>query len=59
MNLQPYYKECKFVKERDKEISISEDIFNRGVCLPSDTNMNDEEIAKVIENIKELFIRNN
>ena len=59
MNLQPYYKECKFFKERDKEISISEDIFNRGVCLPSDTNMNDEEIAKVIENIKELFIRNN
>ena len=35
--------------------SVSEDIFNRGICLPSDTKMTQEEINRVIKIIKELF----
>lgn len=55
MHIQPYYSEFDFFSHNDEEISIGEDIFNRGVCLPSDTNMGEEEIDKVINIIKGLF----
>lgn len=56
MNLQPYYEKYKFFNNNDdNEISVAEDIFNRGICLPSDTNMTDEELERVITIIKELF----
>ncbi len=55
MHIQPYYKECDFYSHNDEEeISVSEDIFNRGVCLPSDTKMTKEEQEKVIKIIKKL-----
>lgn len=57
MHIQPYYKEYEFYSHNDEEeISVSEDIFNRGVCLPSDTKMTDKEQERVIEIIKSLFI---
>lgn len=56
MHIQPYYKEYEFYSHNDEEeISVSEDIFNRGVCLPSDTKMIKEEQERVIEIIKNLF----
>ncbi|EDT78911.1 putative perosamine synthetase [Clostridium perfringens NCTC 8239] len=56
MHIQPYYKEYEFYSHNDEEeISISEDIFNRGVCLPSDTKMTKEEQERVIKIIKGLF----
>lgn len=56
MHIQPYYKEYDFYSHNDEEeISVSEDIFNRGVCLPSDTKMTKEEQERVIKIIKELF----
>ncbi|MBC5624015.1 DegT/DnrJ/EryC1/StrS family aminotransferase [Clostridium sp. NSJ-49] len=56
MHLQPYFEEYRFFKHNeDDEISVSEDVFNRGVCLPSDTKMTVEEQEYVIEIIKELF----
>lgn len=56
MHIQPYYKEYEFYSHNDEEeISVSEDIFNRGVCLPSDTKMTKEEQERVIKIIKELF----
>lgn len=56
MHIQPYYKEYHFYSHNDEEeISVSEDIFNRGVCLPSDTKMTKEEQERVIKIIKELF----
>lgn len=56
MHLQPYFEEYRFFKHNeDDEISVSEDVFNRGVCLPSDTKMTLEEQECVIEIIKELF----
>lgn len=57
MHIQPYYKEYDFYSHNDEEeISVSEDIFNRGICLPSDTKMTDKEQKRVIEIIKTLFI---
>lgn len=56
MHIQPYYKEYEFYSHNDEEeISVSEDIFNRGVCLPSDTKMTDKEQKRVIEIIKNIF----
>ncbi len=56
MHIQPYYKEYDFYSHNDEEeISVSEDIFNRGVCLPSDTKMSDRDMDRVIGIIKNLF----
>ena len=55
MHIQPYYSEFDFFSHNDEGISVGEDIFNRGVCLPSDTKMSEEEIDKVINIIKGLF----
>ena len=56
MHLQPYYERYNFFNNNDEnEISVAEDIFNRGICLPSDTKMTEEELERVITIIKKLF----
>ena len=54
MQLQPVFADRDFITLNENG-SVSEDIFSRGVCLPSDTKMTKEEQAKVIEIIKGLF----
>lgn len=53
MHMQPVFKEYDFIKITDKP--VSEDLFERGVCLPSDTKMTKEEQERVINVIKNLF----
>ena len=55
MHMQPYYKECKFFSHNDDGISVAEDIFNRGLCLPSDSKNTKEDMDRVISIIKGLF----
>lgn len=55
MHLQPYYKKYDFYSHNEEGISVSEDIFNRGVCLPSDTKMTKEDINRVINIILKVF----
>lgn len=55
MHLQPYFEKYDFINHNDIGISVSEDIYNRGVCLPSDTKMKIDEQKKVIELIKKLW----
>ena len=55
MHLQPVFEKYDFVSENEDGISVGEDLFNRGVCLPSDTKMSDEDIGRVIKIVKELF----
>ena len=54
MHMQPYYKDCDFITLQAHG-SVSEDIFTRGVCLPSDTKMTDEDLDRVCNVIKELW----
>lgn len=54
MHLQPVFAEYAFFTANE-EGSISEDLFNRGICLPSDTKMTVEQQEKVIEIIKGMF----
>ena len=51
MHLQPIFKDCKFYSAQSG-MSVSEDLFNRGICLPSDTKMTDEDLKRVIEIVK-------
>ena len=53
MHLQPVFKMYDFIKVED--IPVSEELFENGVCLPSDTKMTLEEQIKVINIIKNLF----
>ncbi|SHH68152.1 DegT/DnrJ/EryC1/StrS family aminotransferase [Clostridium grantii] len=57
MHLQPYYYKNKFYSTKNHNESIAEDIFNRGICLPSDTKMTEEILLKVIQVIKNQFNR--
>ncbi len=54
MHMQPVFEGCDFVSVTDGK-SVSQQIFDRGVCLPSDTKMTDEQQKTVIDIIKSLF----
>ncbi|MBR3614632.1 MAG: aminotransferase class I/II-fold pyridoxal phosphate-dependent enzyme [Clostridia bacterium] len=55
MHLQPVFEKYDFINENESGISVGEDLFNRGVCLPSDTKMTDEDMERIIKIIKNLF----
>lgn len=55
MHLQPIFSQYDFYSHNEEELSVAEDIFNRGVCLPSDTKMTNEDIQRVITIVKSLF----
>ena len=54
MHVQPIFKQYPFFTVSEN-IPVSEDYFNRGVCLPSDTKMTTEQQNHIIELIKQLF----
>jgi dTDP-4-amino-4,6-dideoxygalactose transaminase len=51
MHLQPLFKGTPYYGS-----NISEDIFDRGICLPSDTKMVDEDIEKINEILTNFFL---
>ena len=57
MHLQPLFKNNLFFSHVDKT-SVSEKLFNDGLCLPSDTNMSSEEQDSVIDVIKNSLMNN-
>ena len=50
MHLQPVFKDCKSYVN-----GISEDLFNRGLCLPSGTTMTTEDLKRIVKKVKELY----
>ena len=54
MHMQPVFKDYKSFSSLDEK-SAAEDLFDRGICLPSDTKMNKEDIDKIVSIIKSLF----
>ncbi len=57
MHLQPVFASCDFFSHDETDMSVSEDIFNRGVCLPSDIKNTDEDMETVIGSVRGLFQR--
>ena len=67
MHLQPVFADCDFVTDKEcksdmgedvKEAyieSVSEDIFNRGLCLPSDIKNTEDDMQLIIGIIRGLF----
>ena len=55
MHMQPVYKTHPFVMRSEAAESTGEDIFSRGLCLPSDNKMTEEQQKKIIETIKACF----
>lgn len=54
MHMQPVYKDNGFVQV-EEGISVSEDIFNRGLCLPSDIKNTEEDMDRIISIIRKCF----
>ncbi len=55
MNSQPVFKGYKYFCHSDN-MSIGEDLFARGVCLPSGTAMTDEELDRVVRIVKSNWL---
>lgn len=53
MHKQPLFQYCDYVTLGE---SVSEDIFNRGLCLPSDIKNTEKDMDKIIQVIKGMFV---
>ncbi len=53
MHAQPVFANAKFVSLHDQSVSV--DLFERGVCLPSDTKTELSDIDRICDIIKSLF----
>lgn len=51
MHMQPFFAGCDFIGD-----GVSEKIFKNGVCLPSDTKMDQSDMERVVEIIKSLWM---
>ncbi|MFL8938374.1 DegT/DnrJ/EryC1/StrS family aminotransferase [Rossellomorea oryzaecorticis] len=52
MHMQPFFEKYAFVGT-----GVSEKLFENGVCLPSDTKMTDEDLTRVVNTIKGLWLK--
>lgn len=55
MHMQPVFADCDFLPHNEDGSSMDEDIFARGLCLPSDIKNTDEDMEAIIRTVKELF----
>ena len=55
MHMQPIFEKYDLIKVDDNIISVGRDLFERGICLPSDVNMKVKEQEEIIKIIRELF----
>lgn len=52
MHLQPAFANCECVNN-----GVAEDLFKKGLCLPSGSNLTEENLARVISQIIKLYSR--
>ena len=57
MHLQPVFESYDFITVAEGDISVGEDIFNRGLCLPSDIKNTEEDMANIISIVRGCFER--
>ena len=50
MHMQPFFSKYDFI-----ETGVGEELFRKGLCLPSDTKMTDEDLERVCKTIKGLW----
>ena len=57
MHLQPVFEKYDFISAVDGDVSVGEDIFNRGLCLPSDIKNTKEDMEHIISIVRGCFGR--
>lgn len=55
MHLQPVFAGCEFFAHEEQKRPVSEDIFKRGLCLPSDIKNTPEDMAMLIQTVRKCF----
>jgi len=50
MHMQPVFRECYM-----RGGSVCEDLFNRGLCLPSGTAMTEQDLSRIVGTIRRLY----
>jgi len=50
MHLQPVFKGCSV-----EETGVSENLFHRGICLPSGSGMSNDELERVFESLRKVI----
>jgi len=56
LHVQPLFEGCSYYAHRESD-SVSERLFATGLCLPSGTNMSDDEQARVIGSVRKTLGR--
>jgi dTDP-4-amino-4,6-dideoxygalactose transaminase len=50
MHLQPIFKDMpKYLN------GVSDDLFNRGLCIPSGSNLSEDDLERVVSKVKKYF----
>lgn len=57
MHLQPVFERYPFVTMKEDGISVGEEIFQRGLCLPSDIKNTKEDMELIIRIIKGFWVK--
>lgn len=55
MHLQPFFAKEDFISHYEDGRSVGEDVFARGLCLPSDIKNTDEDMELIVRTVKECF----
>lgn len=55
LHMQPLYAKCKYHKNPQYGYSVSERLFETGLCLPSGSNLSDSQQDRVISEMRKLF----
>ncbi len=51
MHLQPFFKDCDYIDHG----TVSQKLFEQGVCLPSDTKMEEKDLERIVSIVKRLW----
>ena len=55
MHMQPVFADCDFIPHHEDGGSVGEDIFLRGLCLPSDIKNTQEDMDLIIRTVRGFF----
>ena len=55
LHRQPVFAGCRYFEHGNS--SVSDDLFDASICLPSGSNMTQEEVARIVATIREVLVR--
>ncbi len=56
LHMQPLFKGVDFFTHKD-DVSVSEQLFNKGICLPSGTHMTEDDMERVIDCLQRALMK--